>query len=124
VHPGSLRNPASRDALEEAIATLRYGSVSINHWSAVAYALGVTTWGAFPGHPAVDIQSGSGVVHNSLMFSQPEKSVIRAPFRVRPTPPWFVTNRAAAALGPKLARFEARPSLARALGIMWSAVRG
>ena len=124
VHPGSLGDRASRDALEQAIASLRYGSVSINHWSAVAYALGVTTWGAFPGHTGVDIQSGAGVVHNTLMFSQPEKSVVRAPFRVRPTPPWFATNRAAAALGPKLARFEAAPSLARAMGIMATAVRG
>ena len=124
VHPGSVGDPASRDALEQAIASLRYGSVSINHWSAVAYALGVTTWGAFPGHATMDIQSGTGVVHNTLMFSQPEKSVVRAPFRVWPTPPWFVTNRAAAALGPKLARFEAAPSLARAMGIMATAVRG
>jgi hypothetical protein len=102
VHPRSLGDPAAHEALERAIADLRYGSVSINHWSAIAYALGVTTWGAFPGHPSHDIQSGAGVVHNTLMFSRPEKSVVRAPFRVWPTPPWFVTNRAATKIGPGL----------------------
>jgi len=124
VHPRSLAEPAVRDAVERAVKDLRYGSVSINHWSAISYALGVTTWGAYPGHTPDDIQSGAGVVHNTLMFSRPEKSVARAPFRVWPTPPWFVTNRAAAALGPKLARFEAAPSAWKAVGILAAALRG
>jgi hypothetical protein len=124
VHPRSLADQAAHEAVERAIADLRYGSVSLNHWSAIAYALGVTTWGAFPGHPPEDIESGTGVVHNTLMFARPEKSVVRAPFRVRPTPAWFVTNRAAGSLGPKLAAFEASPSLGKALGIFASAVRG
>ena len=124
VHPRSLAEPEVREAVERAVADLRYGSVSINHWSAISYALGVTTWGAYPGHTPDDIQSGSGVVHNTLMFSRPQKTVARAPFRVWPTPPWFVTNRVAQLLGPKLARFEAGPSLLRALGILATAVRG
>jgi acyl-CoA reductase-like NAD-dependent aldehyde dehydrogenase len=124
VHPRSLDDPRVRDALERAIADLRYGAVSLNHWAAVSYALGTTTWGAYPGHAPSDIQSGTGVVHNALMFSRPEKTVARAPFRAWPTPPWFVTNRAAAALGPMLARFEARPSLRKALGILATAVTG
>ncbi len=124
VHPRSEADAAGHEAVERAIRDLRYGSVSINHWSAIAYALGVTTWGAFPGHPPEDIQSGTGVVHNTLMFARAEKSVVRAPFRVWPTPPWFVTNRAAADLGPKLARFEAGPSLLSALRVFASAVRG
>ncbi len=124
VHPRSLGDPSNRAALERAIADLKYGSISLNHWSAIAYALGVTTWGAYPGHPADDIQSGSGVVHNALMFSRPEKSVVRAPFRVWPKPPWFVTNGTASQLGPRLARFEAAPSALKAAGIFAAAVRG
>lgn len=123
VHPRSLRDPAIREALHRAVGSLRYGSVSINHWAAISYALGVTTWGAYPGHPPHDIQSGSGVVHNTLMFQRPEKSVVRAPFRAWPQPPWFVTNRMARKLGPKLARFEAKPSLLKAIGILATAVR-
>jgi hypothetical protein len=124
VHPRSLADPAVQDAVERAIADLRYGSVSVNHWAAISYALGVTTWGAYPGHTPDDIQSGTGVVHNTFMFSRPEKSVVRAPFRVWPLPPWFVTNRVAHRLGPKLARFEARPSAVKALGVFATAVRG
>jgi hypothetical protein len=123
IHPRSVEEAARHGTLEQAIADLRYGSVSINHWAAINYALGVTTWGAFPGHPAHDIQSGTGVVHNTLMFSEPEKSVVRAPFRTWPLPPWFVTNRAAAKLGPRLAAFEAAPSLPKALGVFATAVR-
>ena len=124
VHPRTLALAGVREAVERAIGDLRYGSVSINHWAAISYALGVTTWGAFPGHTPEDIQSGVGVVHNALMFSRPEKTVCRAPFRVWPTPPWFVTNRVAARLGPRLARFEARPSAWRALGVLVTALRG
>ncbi len=124
VHPRSLRDPAVRDAVEKAIGDLRYGSVSVNHWAALSYALGITTWGAYPGHTPDDIQSGTGVVHNTLMFSRPEKSVVRAPFRVWPTPPWFVTNRVGHRLLPRLARFEAAPSALKALAILAMAVRG
>ena len=123
VHPRSVAEPEAQAALEQAIAALRYGSISINHWAAIAYALGVTTWGAFPGHPPEDIQSGTGVVHNTLMFSKAEKSVVRAPFRVWPTPPWFVTNPMALKLGTRLADFEARPGLFKALGIFATALR-
>lgn len=124
VHPRSLHDAATREAVERAVGSLQYGSVSINHWAAISYALGVTTWGAFPGHPPDDIQSGTGVVHNTLMFQRPEKSVVRAPFRTWPKPPWFVTNRIARTLAPKLARFEAKPSLLRAVGIFATAIRG
>ena len=123
VHPRSIAEAEGHDALERAMRDLRYGSVSINHWSAIAFALGVTSWGAFPGHSPHDIQSGAGVVHNTLMFSRPEKSVVRAPFRVWPQPPWFVTNRVAARLGPKLAQFEAGPSALKALRVFATAVR-
>jgi hypothetical protein len=124
VHPRSLADLSAREAVERAIADLRYGSVSLNHWAAISYAFCVTTWGALPGHPPHDIQSGTGVVHNTLMFSRPEKSVVRAPFRVWPKPPWFATNRVGRALGRQLAGFEAAPSMLKAIGIFATAVRG
>ena len=75
VHPGSLRDPAVAAAVERAVANLRYGTIGVNYWAGANFTLGTTTWGAFPGHPLNDIQSGCGVVHNTLMFSQPQKSV-------------------------------------------------
>ena len=124
VHPKTLADPATSQAFEKAVAELRYGTVAINHWAAIGYGLVVTPWGAFPGHPRTDIQSGTGIVHNTLMFSRVDKSVVRAPFRVFPKPVWFATHRTAHRLTPKLARFEAAPSLAKLPGIFSLALRG
>jgi acyl-CoA reductase-like NAD-dependent aldehyde dehydrogenase len=124
VHPKSLADPEVARAVEKAVAGLRYGTVAVNHWAAIGYGLVVTPWGAFPGHDRTDIQSGTGIVHNTLMFSQVEKSVVRAPFRVLPKPVWFATHKTAHKLTPKLSRFEAAPSLAKLPGIFSLALRG
>ncbi|MGZ6299189.1 MAG: aldehyde dehydrogenase family protein [Candidatus Limnocylindria bacterium] len=113
VHPSSMRDPEVGAAVEKAVADLRYGTVAINHWSALGFALGVTPWGAFPGHARNDIGSGTDVVHNTLMFSRVEKTVVRAPFRAWPKPIWFGSHRTARRLAPMLVRFEASPSLLR-----------
>src|SRR6516225_309568 len=64
VSPSSSKDPAVNDAVERAVADLRYGSIGVNVWHGLAFAMGVTTWGAYPGHPRTDIQSGTGVVGN------------------------------------------------------------
>ncbi len=109
--------------LEVAIASLRYGAIGINLWTAVAYGLVTTTWGAFPGHPTTDIQSGCGIVHNACLFDHPQKSVVTAPFRISPIPPWFTGHRRLNHLGEKLCRFEAQPSLFKLPGIIGEALR-
>jgi acyl-CoA reductase-like NAD-dependent aldehyde dehydrogenase len=125
VHPVSLKDPAIAAAVERAIANLRYGTVGINYWAGAGFTFGTTTWGAFPGHEIHNIQSGTGVVHNTLMFSRPQKSVLRGPFRSVPTPPWFVTHgKTASKLFPKLIDFEASPSPLKVPGILWAAIRG
>ena len=48
VHPRSLRDPAIARALEDAIATLRYGTVGINIFPGLAFVLGATPWGGYP----------------------------------------------------------------------------
>jgi acyl-CoA reductase-like NAD-dependent aldehyde dehydrogenase len=124
VHPAALRDPSVQQAVEKAIADLRYGTVSVNHWAATGYGLVITPWGAFPGHPPHDIQSGTGFVHNTLMFDKPQKTVVRAPFRVSPKPVWFATHKTAHKLTPKLVEFEANPSFAKLPGIFALALRG
>jgi acyl-CoA reductase-like NAD-dependent aldehyde dehydrogenase len=124
VPPAALADPAVAAAVERAIADLRYGTVSVNHWAAIGYGLVVTPWGAYPGHTAQDIQSGTGIVHNTPMFSRVQKSVVRAPFHARPKPAWFATHRTAARLTPRLVRFEAEPSPAKLPGIFSLALRG
>lgn len=125
VHPGSLKDAAVAAALERAIANLRYGTVAVNLWAALGFALAATTWGAFPGQSLADIQSGKGVVHNTLMFSRPQKSVVRAPFRITPTPAWFVTRRGVGRkVFQKMTEFQASPSPWKIPGIMRSVMRG
>ena len=124
IHPATLRDRAVKDAIERAIANLRYGSVAVNYWAASSYILGCTTWGGFPGQHLADIQSGNDIVHNTLMFARAEKSVIRAPFRSVPTPPWFASRaRSGAAVFRRLSRLEAAPSLAKVPGIALAALR-
>lgn len=110
--------------VEEAVAELRYGTVSLNHWPAIGFALGTTPWGAYPGHSISDVQSGIGAVHNTYLFDKPQKSVIRGPFRVFPRPPWFVTHARAHKVGELLTYFEADPGFARLPAIFFNALRG
>ncbi len=124
VHPKTLKDSAVAEAVERAIAHLRYGAIAINHWAGLVFGLPTHTWGAFPGHERSDIRSGRGVVHNTFMFDRPQKSVVRGPFRVFPRPAWFVDNDRALAVGPKLTYFNADPSLARLPGLIWSSAFG
>ncbi len=105
--PATARERESGAALERALAGLRYGTVSLNHWSAIGYALGSTPWGAYPGHPRTDIQSGSGFVHNPLLFDAVEQTIVRSPFRARPKPIWFDGHRTVHRFIDDLIAFEA-----------------
>ncbi|MEM9291259.1 MAG: aldehyde dehydrogenase family protein [Acidobacteriota bacterium] len=124
VHPKTLADRHNREAFEAAVDALRFGTVAINHWAGISFGVMNTTWGAFPGHSPQDIQSGIGVVHNTQMFADPEKSILRAPFRAFPKAPWFTTHGSARPLGAALADFEAEPSLFKLPGVFWHALRG
>ncbi len=124
VHPKSLQEPGVAAAIERALANLRYGTIGINYWGGVSFTLGVTTWGAFPGDAINDVRSGVGVVHNTLMFSQTQKSILRGPFRSIPTPPWFALRGSSASkVFPKLVELEVAPTPWKVPGILWSALR-
>lgn len=122
VHPKTEK--AHRVAVEEAVADLRYGGIGFNCWSGVNYGLVVTTWGAFPGHPLEDIESGRGVVHNTFLLDHPQKSVVRAPFRMQPTPAWFTDHKNGHGLGRKLTWFEADPGWGGVPGVAFQAMKG
>jgi len=122
VHPQIQDENA--DALSRAIADLRYGGIGINVWPGMIYALVTPTWGAFPGHRAEDIQSGTGVVHNTFLFDHPEKSVVKGPFRMRPTPAYFSDHKNLRQLGQRLVAFEAKPSWRGLFSVVRAAIRG
>ncbi|MBA3946481.1 MAG: aldehyde dehydrogenase family protein [Herpetosiphonaceae bacterium] len=134
IHPQTIKELGP--VLDEAIADLRYGCVAINAWTGVGFLLAPATWGAFPGHTNSDIQSGVGVVHNTLLFDKPQKSVVRGPFYpfprsflhgilgILPKPPWFITNKQADKVGRGLVAFEQTPGWRHLPGIFFAALRG
>jgi acyl-CoA reductase-like NAD-dependent aldehyde dehydrogenase len=103
VHPRTLADPESREAVERAIDRLAYGSVVVNHWSAAPYAMVSPPWGAAPGSTPADIQSGNGFVHNTFLLEDVAKTVVRGPFHPPIRPPWFHTHRRLNRLLPRTA---------------------
>ena len=134
IHPRTLRKLGDR--FWDAVARLRYGTVGVNVWSGAGFLLPQAAWGAFPGHPRNDIQSGTGVVHNSYLFDRPQKTVVQGPFapfprslllgetHTAPKPLWFVTNETAETTGRRVTHFAADPSPLKLPGIFASALRG
>ncbi len=123
VSPSSLKDVDVAESVDRAVADLRYGSIGVNLWHALSFAMGSTTWGAYPGHGRTDIQSGTGVVGNAAMFDRPQKSVVRGPFRARPKPPWFATATDSYEVMRRFVSFEAEPSAAKIPGLLLAAMR-
>jgi acyl-CoA reductase-like NAD-dependent aldehyde dehydrogenase len=123
VHPNTLADPKSAAAVEKAIRELRYGTVVVNSWAGAVFGLGSTPWGAHPSSTPANIQSGSGWVHNTFMLEGIEKSVMRAPVRAFPVPPWVPGHRTLSALARKLVDFEMAPSWVKIPAIAVTAIR-
>lgn len=121
-----LTQAALGEGFERAIADLRYGTVSINSWTAFGFLTPTLPWGGFPGATIADVQSGIGIVHNALLLDHIERAVTRGPFRpfprsaaprslgasngrafsVLPKPPWFVSSRTGARVSEGFTRFR------------------
>lgn len=122
VHPDTMQDPQVAKAVEDAIADLRYGTVLINQFAGFGFYAMTTPWGAYPGNDIYDIQSGIGVTTNSLMFANPQKSVIRNPFKVAPDP-FSLYSRTVVDVARKLAELQYQPSIWKVPGMLWNAIR-
>lgn len=134
IHPKTIK--ALGDQFEQLIGELRYGTIGVNLWSGVGFLLPGVAWGAYPGHPLNDIESGRGVVHNSYLFDNTEKNVIYGPFwesprgirhgyfGTLPKPPWFVTNKTSAETSRLFTYFALDPSPKKLPALFASALRG
>jgi len=134
VDPGAADRHS--ETIDRAIADLRFGCIGVNAWAGVVFLTSRAAWGAYPGNSAVDIGSGAGVVHNSLMLDRPQKNVLSAPFRPFPRsvrhggrtmavkPPWFLTNTTSVSTARQFTHFAADPGPARLPALFWSALRG
>jgi acyl-CoA reductase-like NAD-dependent aldehyde dehydrogenase len=124
VHPKSLEDKKVVEALDHAIADLNQGTIGINYWGGTAYVSGISPWGAFQGVKGEGSESGSGVINNALMLANTQKTVVRAPFRMRPKPIWFVSRaHRAGEVFQKLTQFDANPSFWKVPSILWSALK-
>lgn len=133
VHPRVMATMG--DAFDDFVASLRYGTIAINAWTAVGYLTARAPWGAYPGHELSNAQSGIGVVHNALLLDRTERTVIRGPFRpmwrsmatglwhISPRPPWFVTSRTGLDTSRLLVDFVGRPTYGKLPRIFAHALR-
>ncbi len=113
-----------RAELDQAIAQLHYGAIGINVWTGMMFMLAGATWGAFPGNSLEDIRSGRGVVHNSYLFDHPQKTVLRSPFRIFPTPTWFADHKNLRQVAIRYAHLVANPSVDKFLNVLLAALKG
>jgi hypothetical protein len=113
VHPRILRDRTRGRESWEGIQSLRYGTVGINQWSGLNYALMCLPWGGYPGQPLSDIQSGIGWVHNTYLLEGIEKGVLEAPLKVFPPPIWFPTHPHPEPIAWRLFDFLLQPGLPR-----------
>jgi acyl-CoA reductase-like NAD-dependent aldehyde dehydrogenase len=124
VHPQSLADPRISEAVERAIAKLRYGVIAVNAFIGMPFVLAAPPWGAYPGSTPEDIQSGSGFVHNTSMLEGIEKTILRAPLTTFPKPGYFASHRTTHRMMPKIVAMEESASWAKVPGIVFDAMRG
>ena len=118
------RDPAAAKALASAVRELRYGSVCINVWPAVAYGLGTLPWGGHPSGTLENVGSGLGVGHNALLLEGIEKSVLRGPLAAFPKPLWYPNHRTLDRSVSAVSDYLADPGALKLAKIAMVAVRG
>lgn len=124
VHPATMKDPKSAEAVEKMVRELQYGTVAINTWAGAVFGIGNSPWGGHPSATLQDIQSGRGSVHNSLLLDGVEKFVLRAPAKAFPIAPWFPGHKTQHVLGRRLTNFEYAPSWLKVPGIAMAAMGG
>lgn len=124
VAPSFRKDPNNEALLDRCVAELRFGTIGINYWSALSYALMCTPWGGYPGGTLENPLSGIGWVHNTYMFDKPLKSVIEGPITLFPKPLWFPTNGRATAVIDKVLDLYEKPSIFRIPGLLLAAIKG
>jgi hypothetical protein len=92
--------------LDDLVSQINYGTVGINVWACFMVSNPWGTWGAFPGHSDMDIQSGKGIQGNCARYTNVVKSTIRGEWKdpilaalVNVTPKQAAVARAATTFG-------------------------
>jgi aldehyde dehydrogenase (NAD(P)+) len=110
--PKSFRaTERGRHELHAALTNLRYGTVCINQFAGIAFALLTLPWGGHPGADLLEPQSGLGWVHNTFGLRSIEKTVLEGPLVVVPKPIWVPGHPSAERIAWKLLELYHRPSI-------------
>ena len=112
------------DELDECFRRLRYGTIGVNIWPALSFALMSPPWGGHPSGTLQDAQSGIGFVHNTYLLKQPEKTILRAPLTMSPKPIWHSNHRHPQRVTADMLKLYARPSLLRLAKLALSSFTG
>jgi hypothetical protein len=120
--PDFRKDPARESALQSALSRLDYGTIAINHWSGLAFAMMTPGWGGVAGSTLDDAQSGIGWVHNTYQLEGIEKNILTGPLTISPKPLWFATHSNPEAVGWRLLSLYDKPSLWNMGGVLASAV--
>lgn len=117
---------ASRNSelVRRVLQDMRYGSVCINQWAALAYSLLTPPWGGYPGATLDRAESGIGNVHNTFLLDQYDKAILKGPLVNFPKPVWFSTHGNALATARRLVALYQRPVATRLPALFASALLG
>jgi acyl-CoA reductase-like NAD-dependent aldehyde dehydrogenase len=109
--PPPFRSRAeTRTELDAAIGRLRYGTVCLNQWPGIAFAVLTLPWGGHPSGTLLNPQSGLGSVHNTFGVRGFDKSVLEGPLMVVPRPVWSPGHRSPETIAWKLFDLYHQPS--------------
>ena len=110
--------------VDRALRELRYATVCVNQWSALAYSLISPPWGGYPGATLDRADSGIGSVHNTYLLDAFEKTILYGPLVTFPSPVWFPSHRNALATARALLALYRRPSIVGLPKLFAAALRG
>ena len=116
--PGFRKDPRREAALQSAFGRLDYGTIAINQWSGLSFAMMSPAWGGVAGSRLEDAQSGIGWVHNTSMLDGIEKNVLTGPLTVSPKPMWFATHSNPEAVAWRLLYLYHKPSVWNLAGLL------
>lgn len=124
IHPKFRKEPKNEQAFQRMLADLRVGTIGVNYWSAISYAMMSTPWGGYPIGTTKDPKSGVGWVHNTYMLDAAQKAVLEGPITLFPKPLWFPSNQHGEEVIWKVLDLYQKPSLFKLPGMLLAAMKG
>jgi len=106
IDDNTLKGKYAKD-VDSIVADIPVGTVGINIPTLYATNLPHLTWGAFPGRT----QSGSGVIGNTFLYKNVEKSLVVAPFSWIARPLFYVNSpKKTDLIGRRTTQYRLRPN--------------